>query len=175
MTTPTIHTFPPLGRWIPDGTPAINALIARRAMCDIGIMEITTNRSPVIDGYMDAVGSPRGMSWCAAAAAAWFREMGAEVPPTEAGAVHAWKDWAFHTSRWTSVAAIGRAVIYGDASDNPEHMGVIIRVTPTLLSTEGNTSLVGYSTNGVGCFAKAVTVARVLGYVNPLPLTGADA
>jgi hypothetical protein len=172
VTTPAITTptMPALARWIPDAIPAINALIARRAMCDVGIMELTTNRSPVIDGYMDAVGSPRGMSWCAASASAWFREMGAEIPPSEAGAVIAWKQWGFRTSRWTSRPAIGRAVIYGDAQDNPEHMGVLVRVAPALLSVEGNTSLAGYSTNGVGCFCKAATLARVLGYVNPLPL-----
>jgi hypothetical protein len=156
--------------------PAINGLIAMRASIDVGLLEEPpgSNRSPAIDSYMDAVGSPRGMSWCAAAVAAWFKFASAEIPPMDAGSVKAWHDWAFRTARWTSRIAIGRAVVYADANDVPEHMGVVVRVTPLALAVEGNTSLQGYSVNGVACAEKAVTLTRVLGYISPTVLTEAD-
>jgi hypothetical protein len=168
--------MPPLLRWMGADVDTLHATIAMRATIDVGILENPpgSNRSPEIDAMMDLVGSPRGMSWCAAAVSSWFKFAGAEIPPTEAGAVRAWKAWAFRTSRWTTRAAIGRAVVYGDAQDNPEHIGVIIRVLPVMLSVEGNTSLQGYSTNGVACAEKAVTLTRVLGYISPTPLTGAE-
>jgi hypothetical protein len=58
--------------WLDDTVSEMQQAIVRRAMCDIGIVEMPpgSNRSPTIDQYVAAVGSPPGSRWCAAALAA---------------------------------------------------------------------------------------------------------
>ena len=63
---------------------------------------------------------------------------------------------------------MGAAVVYGTTAD-ANHIGVVVRVAPLLLSVEGNTSLAGYSTDGLAVTLKAVATNRVVGYVRPLP------
>ena len=45
------------------------------------------------------------------------------------------------------------------------------RRDPLLLSVEGNTSLAGFSRNGLAVDLKQVSTERVLGYVHPSPGT----
>jgi len=145
------------------------------ALDAIGITEIPpgSNRSATIDQWVEAVGSPLGSYWCAAFAAACFRAGGADVPPVDAGATKAWHSWAFATNRWTSRAAPGRAVLYGDSSGVPDHIGIVIRATPLLLTVEGNTTFnPAFDRNGVGVSVKEPDANRILGYVSPVPLTG---
>jgi hypothetical protein len=61
---------------------------------------------------------------------------------------------------------IGAAVVYGKPGD-ASHIGVIVRVIPLLLAVEGNTTLDGFSRNGVAVDLKLVNTDRVLGYVYP--------
>ena len=70
-----------IAEWLDDTVPALDQAIVRRAMCDIGIVEMPpgSNRSPRIDEYVAAVGSPVGSRWCAAAVAAWRRGGGSAV------------------------------------------------------------------------------------------------
>jgi hypothetical protein len=108
-----------------------------------------------------------GQPWCAAAVSAWWRESGAAIPPGESASCDRWREWAQATGRWRSDPIIGAAVVYGTPGD-ASHIGVVVRTTPLLLSVEGNTSLMGYSRNGLAVDLKQVSLERVLGYVHPL-------
>jgi hypothetical protein len=138
-------------------------------MHDIGIVEMPpgSNRSPRIDEYVTAVGSPIGSRWCAAAVAAWWRDCNAEVPSTDGGSCNAWIEWARRSERWSSVPRVGSAVAYG-SNGIAAHIGVIVRLKPELLSVEGNTSIAaGSDANGVAVTLKQVATQRVLGYIEP--------
>jgi hypothetical protein len=168
MTAPTKPRS--LCAWAPNTLPSVNLAIAKRALLDIGICEVPpgSNRSGRIDEYVTAVHSPYGSYWCAAAVAAWWREASAETPPSQGGSCDAWAHWARDTGRWTGGPEIGRAVVYGVPGD-ASHIGVVVRVYPLLLSVEGNTTIEGFSRNGVAVDLKMVNKARVLGYIDPVP------
>ena len=157
--------------WLPDSTPDLNRLIVVRALSDVGICEMPpgSNRSGRIDEYVRAVGSPLGSYWCAAALAAWWREAGAEVPPKEAGSCDTWMMWARHTNRWKATPQPGDAVLYGTPKDS-NHCGVVVRISPLILTVEGNTSLGGYDRNGVAVDLKQLNAPKVVGYISPLPI-----
>jgi len=158
-----------LAAWLSDAVPEIRQAIVRRAMCDIGIVEVPSgsNRSPRIDEYVAAVGSPYGSRWCAAAVAAWWRDCGAAVPPADGGSCNAWMAWAKRVRTWGAVPREGSAVVYG-RNGIAMHIGVIVRVAPELLSVEGNTSIAGgLDADGVAVTLKRVSSSRVLGYIEP--------
>jgi hypothetical protein len=158
-----------LADWLDDATPAMQQAIVRRALCDVGIVEMPpgSNRSPRIDGYVAAVGSPAGSRWCAAAVAAWWRECGAAVPSVDGGSCNGWMAWAKRRNAWSSQVRVGSAVVYGSRGI-AVHIGVIVRVSPVLLSVEGNTSIAGdLDADGIAVALKRVVVSRVLGYVGP--------
>lgn len=153
------------------GQSALQNKIVRRAMLDVGICEMPpgSNRSTRINEYVAAVGSPLGSFWCAAAVAAWFREAGAKTPKIEAGSCDPWVHWAKKNGYWYREPKPGYAVVYG-TGDDAQHIGVVVRVTPILMSVEGNTSLGGYNRNGVAVDLKEVATSRVLGYIAPTPI-----
>lgn len=158
-----------IAEWLDDTVPALDQAIVRRAMCDIGIVEMPpgSNRSPRIDEYVAAVGSPVGSRWCAAAVAAWWRECGAEVPPLNAGSCNAWMAWSKRRNTWSDDPRVASAVVYG-TDNNAAHIGVVVRTEPVSLSVEGNTSIaVDFDTNGIAVTLKQVARSRVLGYIAP--------
>lgn len=158
-----------LAAWLDGTASALECAIVRRAMCDIGILEMPpgSNRSERIDEYVAAVGSPPGSRWCAAALAAWWRECGAMTPAHDAGSCNAWLVWANQRKIVSRVPRPGSAVVYGSGG-LASHIGVIVRVTPLLLSVEANTSIAGdFSAEGVGVTLKQISEARVLGYIKP--------
>jgi hypothetical protein len=155
--------------WLDDGVSEIGQAIVRRAMEDIGIMEMPpgSNRSPRIDQYVIGVGSPLGSPWCAAAVAAWLQESGAAMPALDAGSCSAWVAWSRRLGTWSTEPRAGSVVVYGNKGV-AVHMGVIVRIEPELLSVEGNTSIAGdFDPNGVVVTLKRVALSRVLGYVAP--------
>lgn len=155
--------------WLDDSVSELAQAIVRRAMRDVGIVEMPpgSNRSPAIDEYVGAVGSPAGSRWCAAALAAWWRDCGADVPVVDGGSCNAWMTWAARQKIWNSEPAPGRAVVYG-RNGVAVHIGVIVRVSPVLLSVEGNTSLAGgLDADGIAVTLKRVATSRVLGYITP--------
>lgn len=160
-----------LAPWLDHTVPALHQAIVRRALCDVGLLELPpgSNRSPRIDEYVRAVGSPLGSYWCAAALAAWWRESGAATPPRDAGSCDAWLAWAKATGRWSPNPVEGAAVLYGHGAD-ASHCGALVRRTPLLLTVEGNTALRAYARNGVACDLKELLAERLLGYVHPTPL-----
>lgn len=158
-----------LAAWLDSSVPELEQSIVRRAMRDIGIVEMPpgSNRSPTIDEYVGAVGSPVGSRWCAAAVAAWWRDCGAGVPGIDGGSYNAWKAWAERERSWSNEPYPGSAVVYG-RNGVAVHIGVIVRVSPVLLSVEGNTSIAGdFDADGLAVALKRVDVARVLGYIAP--------
>lgn len=175
MTAPPIPPAAPDGAaWLPANTPVVHRTIVLRALRDVGLLELPpgSNRSPTIDTYVTAVGSPIGSYWCAAAVAAWWRDAGATLPPQAAGATRTWLAWAKLTHRWTPTPLPGRAILYG-TDGIPDHIGVVIRIDPLILTVEGNTSFSQYDRNGIGVDCHELTpelVPRVLGYIDPLPL-----
>ena len=155
--------------WLDDTVLELQQTIVRRAMCDIGIVEMPpgSNRSPRIDEYVASVGSPPGSRWCAAAVAAWWRDCGADVPPLNAGSCNAWMTWSRKLQSWGSAPTAGSAVVYG-SNGIASHIGVIVRVAPVLLSVEGNTSISGnFDPDGIAVALKQVAASRVLGYIKP--------
>ena len=141
-------------------------------MLDVGLVEEPpgSNRSPTIDGYMRAVGSPVGLPWCAAGVAAWWRESGAQVPLTAAGAVSTWWDWSLAMGLRATEPQPGYAVLYALADGHtPDHMGILARVTPLRTTVEANTTLKrqsGSERNGIAC-ELAVQAENVVGYIRP--------
>lgn len=158
--------------WLDATTPALHAAIVRRALLDVGLCEMPpgSNRSQRIDEYNTATGAPVGSYWCASAVTAWWRESGADVPSHSAASCDAWLAWAHATARFTATPSPGDVVLYGTPAD-ASHCGVVVRVSPLLLSVEGNTSLGGFDRNGVAVDLKLVNTPRVIGYVSPIPLT----
>jgi hypothetical protein len=160
-----------LAAWLGTDTPPLALAIVKRALIDVGICEnpLNSNRSPRIDEYLSAVGTAPGQPWCAAAVSAWWREAGAETPPSLGASCDQWLKWATETRRWSNAPVPGAAVLYGKPGD-ASHIGVVVRTSPVVLSVEGNTSLAGYSREGIAVTLKAVAMDRVLGYVLPHPL-----
>lgn len=170
--------WPLIAGWLDRSvTPALNVRIVERNFCDLGLGEMKDhpNRSPRIDKYLrwanvpeDIILSGRGY-WCAAQLGAVWRDAGARVP-TDYANCDAWVKFAKQHRVWSAEPVVGAAVLYGIPGD-ASHIGGIVRVPDArydlLLNIEGNTSLNGYSNNGVLCDLKAVTTTRVLGYVHP--------
>ncbi len=164
-------------RWVPSDTPAAIQQVIRRSLLDIGICEMPlgSNRSGVIDGYNTRSHAPIGSYWCASAVGAWWQDAGLAVPRGYASCDN-WLRWAKETQRFVPVGQtppLGGAVLYG-RGDDARHIGQIVRVTPLILSVEGNTTVEGAafsaSRNGVAVSLKEVTTSDpVLGYVLPFP------
>lgn len=154
---------PSLARWLNGHTA--QALV-QRAMMDLFIMESPpgSNRGATIDSYNLACGVPEGSPYCASSLAAWARDSLYAIPPLpldpywklhnlpEAygpASTDAWWAWAFHESRERDEPEPGYALVYG-RKNNPEHIALVIRTTPLLMTMEANTGLNGqYNREGV--------------------------
>lgn len=163
--------LPALARWLPGDTPTLQKCVIARAMVDIGLLEEPpgSNRSPTIDSYLNAVGSPLGSSWCAAALSAWVRDAGGKLPPDAAGSCNSWFAMAQAHGTLSKVPGLGSVVLYAyGAPGVADHCGVIVRTDPLLLSVEGNTTMkrqLGSQREGVGCTIGEVDHDHVLTYI----------
>lgn len=160
--------------WSPDLVDPRVAKAVQLAHDDIGRVRerpMGSNRSPIIDAYNRASGSPPGSFWCANALAAWWRGAGLDLPPRDVGSCDAWKDWALRTGRWSPLPVVGAAVVYGRSMRDANHIGLVYDFDnpATVFSIEGNTSLDGYSRNGELVTLKLVRRDHLLGYVHPFP------
>lgn len=157
--------------WLTASERAAAGAVIERAYKDIGILEMPlgSNRSPRIDEYMRAVHSPEGGSWCAAAFSAWWREAGVTKLPFKVGSAScdAWMRWGMSEGLWSKNPALGAAVLYGVPGD-AQHIGLVVRITPLILSVEGNVGAGrNVTNNGVLCDLKSVAERRdVLGYIH---------
>lgn len=171
--------WPLPGGWIDRSTEQVlRVTIVERSYCDLGISERASapNRSGRIDAYLkragvsdDIIASGRGY-WCASWAGAVWDDAGAAVPPAYYNC-DSWVAWGKKFALWKTTPVIGAAVLYGIPGD-ATHIGIVVRIPkpdyPYLYSIEGNTSINGYSGNGLLCGFKEVNRPRVLGYVWPV-------
>lgn len=178
-----------LAPWL-DGSAVARPLqlLVRRALCDVGILEAPpgSNRGRRIDYYLQLCGVPQGSPYCAAALYGWCKWTGIDAPPVtsrwwrDAGletgnpaSVDSWIAWAKKQDRWTKEPAVGRAVVYGDARDAGQHIGLVIRAPgdgqPFYRSFEANTTTSpGYSREGDGFEMKWLRekqLERVTGFI----------
>lgn len=160
--------WPSFAGWLAPDLPALNKAIVFRAMADLGICEMppSSNRSGRIDLYNTRAGAPLGSYWCASAATSWYVDAGADVPPSERASCDAIMAWAKREGLWSATPVEGALVLYG-VPGNAEHIGLIIRIAPYLISIEGNTAFSGFTRNGEAVLVKKVDTTRVLGYVHP--------
>lgn len=146
----------------------LGVAVARRALLDVGICEDPpgSNRSTDIDEFLKRLGVPLGSPWCAAAVASWYDDVGL-ARPAGAGAARCetWRAWATEHNLWSPNPSIGAAVVYG-TPEHAEHIGVVVRLTPLIMSVEGNTSLDNSpQREGVAVDFKKVNQGWRLGYV----------
>lgn len=156
--------------WLDATSEHVRPLI-QRALKDIGLLELSPNRSPRIDSYNLAAGVPVGSYWCASAAGAWLRECGFPVPQGYASCDN-WMAWGKATKRWSASPSLGALVLYGVPGD-ARHIGLVVRLTPAILSVEGNTTVEGsqFEPNGTAVALKKVgRPDSTLGYVVLLPV-----
>lgn len=173
--------WPLPGGWL-DRTvePALRVTIVERAFCDLYIAEDARrpNRSGRIDTYLrrakvdeSEIVAGHGY-WCAAWAGAVWEDAGAMIPPRPGYAdCDVWVRWGKQQGLWSSTPVVGAAALYG-VPGNASHIGLVIRVPlnknyPYLFDIEGNTTLNGFSSNGICCQGKDVNLKRLLGYVHP--------
>lgn len=138
--------------------------IARRAALDIGICEDPpgSNRGIRIDEYNTLAGVPKGSYWCASAAGAWYKESGAKTPNGYASC-DSWLYYCKKNSLFISEPVIGGIVLYGIIGD-AQHIGVVVRLYPYLMTIEANTTLDGYSRNGEVVTIKAPKKDKIIAY-----------
>lgn len=165
--------MPAWARWLPNDTPTLARLLVCRALLDVGLVEEPpgSNRSPTIDAYLTAVGSPLGSPWCAAALAAWCRDCGMRVPDALAGECEAWHEMGKARSMLTDEPAPGRIVLYDfTGAKVADHCGLVVRDGPLILTVEGNTTFkrqVGNEREGEGCSLQILDASHVLTYLIP--------
>jgi hypothetical protein len=175
--------FPRVGRWLVDplderhNDVACRAgLAVERALRDVFLMESPpgSNRGKSIDEYNRRAGVALGSPYCASAATAWWEDVGLEVPKQGRADCDVLYRWALTTGRFHHAPAVGALILYGTGKqpDPASHVGIVIRLTPLLMSFEANTSIDGLYNREGFCFDRKVierTNTRVLGYCHPSP------
>lgn len=149
------------------------------ALTNIGVCEdpAGSNRGPEIDAWAREFGSPVGSFWCALAVAKARKEGGLWVPAHDAGACNEWLYEARLAGLTSDTPVPGAALIYTNRARiasgyykgqfDAVHIGLVLRVTPVLMSIEGNTTLGKYDRNGYVQALKEVDRSRVLLYILP--------
>lgn len=150
--------------------------VVERALLDVCQCEEppSSNRSPYIDETLRLADVPDSLItagkgwWCAAWAGRVFRECGARVPADYA-ATAAWKPLLAPKG---AAPLPGDAILYGDPQGTPQHIGIVVRAAPYLVTVEGNAAWAGaFTANGEAVITRRVdpTSARILGYIHPEP------
>lgn len=159
--------------WLPSTTSPLVRAIVEGAIETIGCLEepLGSNRGPQVDEWNRVGGGvPAGSYWCASWAGWIWRQADAALPPYPASC-DSWMTWAKRHGMWRQHPEPGDAVLYGVPTD-AKHIGIVIRVTPAVLSIEGNTTVEGstFERNGTAVALKLVTGNDpVLGFVRPTP------
>lgn len=175
---PWPHAFDWLG---PEVDPLRRRILARSHL-DIGILEVPkgSNRGVRIDTYLRRARVPEALIeagkgyWCAAWAGAVFIDAGAKIP-ADYGSCDAWLPYLVPCplAELPTVGQPGDAVLYGkrrpDGTLDAQHIGILWRLDPQVLSCEGNRGLGATPTNnGTAVDVDEVTRADVLGVVRPV-------
>lgn len=192
---PAFNPFLLLGRWLEPSLDARRRLAVTRALCDFNVMEVPpgSNRGATIDQYNEAAGGRDGDPYCASSLTAWYRDAGLETPPMDPDwwidkklpylppcSCDAWWRWGTVTHRITHDPTPGDAVVYGSTVErngkmviDANHIGILIRRTPLLVTLEANTSADGKFNREGFCFDRKFierTNTRLLGFLSPYPL-----
>ena len=161
--------------WLGASPDQLRLAILERSRLDVGILETAPNRGERIDRYLRRASVPESIIaagkgyWCAAWAGCMWIDGGAKTP-RDFGACDAWLPYLIPCDRASlaSIAQPGDAVLYGVPGD-ARHIGIVWRVTPEVLTIEGNRGLGGSATNnGVAVDVDGVKRSDVLGVVRPL-------
>ncbi len=137
------------------------AMIAVHAESQLGVREVSENRSPLIEKYWTATSYPDGMEnrepWCAAFVAWCVMRARRDDPLLRVGkrpdfaSVAAWRAWASQASSgvdlWTPGARLEQR---GDiALFTFSHIGIVLENAGNyVLTVEGNTNLAGEREGG---------------------------
>lgn len=165
--------WPRLAGWLVPGynCTELQFKIVERAFRDVGICEDppSSNRGTRLDSYAKRSGVPVGSWWCALWVGCVWADAGAKVPK-----------WFPMTDHWIQhlqpKPVIGAAILYGlkkrgpvSAKMDAHHIGIVVRIEPTLLTIEGNRSWAGTaSNNGEAVDIGPVARRDILGYIHPV-------
>jgi hypothetical protein len=162
---PDPYTYP--APWLDDTVHPVRAAIARWAIARIGVYELPpgSNRSGLIDEWNSLAGAPLGSPWCASFARAAWTENG--VAPLGDASCENWHMKAAAAGRMVSIPGIADIALFdfGTTPGVADHAGVVVRITPTILTAEGNTDEAG-SREGVMVAVKDRGGHGLLGYVS---------
>jgi len=171
---------------LPTTDPSRSALVMTYeraidyALQHVGVCEdpVGSNRGPEIDAWAREFGSPLGSSWCALSVGKSRKVGGLWIPTNDVGACNEWVFQATRAGLTRTAPEPGAAVVYTngqrivggryDGQLDAVHIGLVLRVTPVLLSIEGNTVLGAFDRNGFVQALKEVEIKRVLCYVAPM-------
>jgi hypothetical protein len=153
-----------------DNCTELEYRIVVRSAIDDGTLEnpLGSNRGLRIEKWLRAAHVPESLIstgkgwWCAAWVGAVFRDAGARVPRDYAS-VDAWLPFLQKTPR------PGSAIVYGVRGDG-HHIGIVTRLSPLMLTREGNRAFGGISNNGVAVDQGPMNRKDVLGYVHAAPV-----
>jgi hypothetical protein len=166
---PAAQDWPNVSGWLVPGEncTAIGYALVNRAIADVGILEVplASNRGVRIETYLRRAKVPDSVIaagkgwWCAAFVGAVFVDCGIPVPADYASC----DSWLPFLS---SDAKVGSAILYGVRGD-AHHIGIVARLTPMVLTIEGNRAFAGTTNNGVACDLGPMMRRDVLGYIHP--------
>lgn len=149
------------------------------ALSKVGVCEDPpgSNRGADIDAWCKEFGSPLGSFWCALFVGHVRKHAGLWIPDRSVGSCDEWVYQARRAGKWTTHPVPGAAVIYATTKTHDsgryaglrdaQHIGLVLRTSPSRMAIEGNTSLDGYSRNGEIVTLKPIAAPRVYGYVLP--------
>jgi hypothetical protein len=146
---------------------ALQYAVALRANKDVGILEVPlgSNRGTRIDRYLRRANVPESLIqagkgwWCASQTGAVLLDCGVPVP-ADYGSCDTWIPFLEQKPAPVCVVLYG---VKGDA----HHIGIIVRLSPMVLTIEGNRSYAGTTNNGVACDMGPMQRKDILGYISP--------
>jgi hypothetical protein len=118
--------------------------------------------------YLASAGLTRPALWCASAVTYWWKSAGLSTPPSGPAGCANWAAWAKATGRFSITPVIGAAVLYRGNGKEYGHIGVVVAINNgKIVTVEGNTSLKGFSRDGIAVAKKTPNPSRITGFVIP--------
>lgn len=160
--------------WAP-GLDPLRLAILERSRLDVAIFETSANRGDRIDTYLRRAHVPEDIIeaghgyWCGAWTGCMLIDAGAQTP-RDFGDCDAWLPYLLPCG-WRDLpgrAQPGDVVLYG-VPGNGQHIGLVWRVSPMVITLEGNRGVAGDNTNNGVCVGLGpVTRRDVLGILRPV-------
>lgn len=178
--------WPGMFRHLGTDVPKLNVFICIRAAQDIGVCEDPpgSNRGKDIDAWNFRAHAPMGSFWCASWATAVWEDCSVDLPRAGRASCDNLVAWAKKQGLWidndptTRFPEVlpGSMVVYTNGKKvarhldelDAVHVGIVVRVTPYLMSIEGNAAIGGaFSNNGEAVVLRRVDMKRVYGFIKP--------